>query len=140
MNTARRRFSTVTKVYAAGIVIALALAVLRVYGLSVADVARIARVKFIEATADAKAATRREYADRVSRSLREEAARIPVEAPVAGGNMAVEISRELVEERKRILRERADHLEKVGAGLVTGDLESMKKQAEENARRAGGNY
>jgi len=140
MNTARRRFSTVTKVYAAGIVIALALAVLRVYGLSVADVARIARVKFIEATADAKAATRREYADRVSRSLREEAARIPVEAPVAGGNVAVEISRELVEERKRILRERADQLEKVGAGLVTGDLESMKKQAEENARRAGGNY
>jgi len=120
--------------------IALVLAVLRVYGLSVADLAGIARAKFIEASSDAKAVTRREYADRVSRSLREEAGRIPVDARVEGGNMATEISRELVVERKRILEERADYLEKVGAGLLTGDLKSMKKQAEENTRRAGGSH
>jgi hypothetical protein len=132
--------STTRKVYAAGIAFAIALAVLRMYGLTVADLARMARAKFIESVADAKAVTSREYSDRVSRSLREEAARIPVEAPVEGGTMAVEISRELVAERKRILRERADNLEKVGAGLLTGDLESLKKQVEENARRAGGNH
>ncbi len=140
MNAARKRFSTVTKLYAAGVGIALVLAVLRVYGLSVADVARIARAKFIETSSNAKAVTSREYADRVSRSLREEAARIPVDARVEGGDMATGISRELVAERKRILEERADYLEKVGAGLLTGDLESMKKQAEENARRAGGSH
>jgi hypothetical protein len=132
--------STTRKLYAAGIAFAIALAVLRMYGLTLADLARMARAKFIESVADSKAVTSREYSDRVSRSLREEAARIPVEAPVEGGTMAVEISRELVAERKRILRERADNLEKVGAGLLTGDLESLKKQAEENARRAGGNH
>ena len=132
--------STTRKVYAAGIAVAIALAVLRTYGLTVADIARMARAKFTDAAADAKAVTIREYADRVSRSLREEAARLPVEAPVEGGNMDVAISREVVAERKRILEERADYLQKVGAGLLTGDLEAMKKQAEENARRAGGNH
>ena len=132
--------STTRKVYAAGIAVAIALAVLRTYGLTVADIGRMARAKFTDAAADAKAVTSREYADRVSRSLREEAARLPVEAPVEGGNMDVAISREVVAERKRILEERADYLQKVGAGLLTGDLESMKKQAEENARRAGGNH
>ena len=132
--------STTRKVYAAGIAVAIALAVLRTYGLTVADIARMARAKFTDAAADAKAVTSREYADRVSRSLREEAARLPVEAPVEGGNMDVAISREVVAERKRILEERADYLQKVGAGLLTGDLEAMKKQAEENARRAGGNH
>src|SRR4030095_10153569 len=57
--------STTRKVYAAGIALALALAVLRMYGLTVADLARMARAKFIESVADAKAATSREYSDRV---------------------------------------------------------------------------
>src|SRR5258705_9788777 len=63
--TPMRFTSTTRKVYAAGIAFAIALAVLRMYGLTVADLARIARAKFIESTADAKAVTSREYSDRV---------------------------------------------------------------------------
>ena len=83
--------STTRKVYAAGIAVAIALAVLRTYGLTVADIARMARAKFTDAAADAKAVTSREYADRVSRSLREEAARYdPVEPrPAAEGDFVV---------------------------------------------------
>jgi hypothetical protein len=57
----------------------------------------------------------------------------------SSGKEAVEISREVQAERQRILEERADNLKKVGTGLLKRDLETLKKQAEENARRAGGN-
>jgi radical SAM superfamily enzyme len=139
MNAARKRFSTATKLYAAGIAVALVLAVLRVYGLSVADAARIARSKFVEASADAKAIISGEYSNRYARKLREEAANIPVQAPRADGNEDPRLGPELAAERKRILEEYADYLQKQGAQILKGDTESLKKQVEESARRAGGN-
>jgi hypothetical protein len=131
------RFTT-RRVYAAGIGIAIALAVMRMFGLSVADLALLARATFVEAAADAKAVVSGEYTERVARRLREEAASIPEVAPTAGGKETIEVSREVQAERRRIVEERADNLQKVGKGLVTGDLEWLKKQADENARRAGG--
>lgn len=131
------RFTT-RRVYAAGIGIVIALAVLRMFGLSVADLALLARAKFVEAAADAKAVVSGKYTERVARRLREEAASIPEVAPMAGGKETIEASREVQAERRRILEERADNLQKVGKGLVTGDLEWLKKRAEENACRAGG--
>jgi hypothetical protein len=59
-------------------------------------------------------------------------------APSAERKEAVEISREVQAERRRVLEERADNLQKIGAGVVTGDLATIMKQAEENARRPGG--
>ena len=59
-------------------------------------------------------------------------------APAAERKEAVEISREVQAERRRVLKERADNLQKIGAGVVTGDLATIRKQAEENARRPGG--
>jgi hypothetical protein len=140
MNTARRRFSTTAKVYAAGIVIALALAVLRVYGLSVADVARITRAKLAEASVDVKAVLSGEYSDRYSRKLREEAANMPTQVPLVDSNEDPRLGRDLAVERKRILEERADYLKKHAVQILKGDTESLKKQVEENARRAGGGY
>ena len=140
MKTARKRFSTMTKVYAAGIVIALALAVLRVYGLSVADVARIARAKLAEASADAKAVMSGEYSNRYARKLREQAANMPTQVPFVDGNEDPRLGQDLAAERKRIIEERADYLQKHGVEILKGDTESLKKQVEENVRRAGGNY
>ena len=131
------RFTT-RRVYAAGIGIAIALAVLRIFGLGVADLALLVRAKFVEAAADAEAVVSGGYTERVARRLREEAASIPEVAPMASGKDTVDASRDVQVERRRILEERADHLQKIGKGLVTGDLEWLKKQAGENARRAGG--
>ena len=133
------RLTTTGKVYAAGIVFAIMLAILRMFGMSLADFASLARAKLGEAAADAKALVRQEYADQYSRRLRDEAAAIPPVAPMTDGKEAIEISREVQAERQRILEERAENLKKVGTGLLKGDLETLKKQAEENARKAGGN-
>jgi hypothetical protein len=134
---ARKRFSTATKVYSAGIVIALVLAVLRVYGLSVADLARIGRARFAEASADAKAVLSGEYSNRYSRALREEAAKMPNQVPLTD-NEDPRLGRDLAAERKRIVEERADYLQKHGVEILKGDTKLLKKQVEENVRRAGG--
>jgi uncharacterized protein YkwD len=130
--------STTSRIYAAGIAFAIVLAILRMFGLSLADFASLARAKLAEAAADARALVSKEYSDQYSRRLREEAAAIPPVAPMTNGKESVEISREVQAERQRILEERADNLKKVGTGLLKGDLETLKKQAEENARKAGG--
>lgn len=134
------RLTTTGKVYAAGIVIAIMLAILRMFGMSLVDFASLARAKIGEAAADARALVSQDYADQYSRRLREEAAAIPPVAPMTDGKEAIEISREVQAERQRILEERADNVKKVGTGLLKGDLETLKKQAEENARKAGGNH
>jgi hypothetical protein len=134
------RLTTTGKVYAAGIVFAIMLAILRMFGMSLADFASLARAKIGEAAADARALVSQDYADQYSRRLREEAAAIPPVAPMTDGKEAIEISREVQAERQRILEERADNVKKVGTGLLKGDLETLKKQAEENARKAGGNH
>jgi hypothetical protein len=130
---------TTRNVYATGVAIAIALAILRYFGLSAVDAAKLARDKFVEAGQDARALTSREYANRYASKLREEAANIPIRIQGAEGKDSVEISGAIQEERRRILEERADHLERVGAWLLKGDLGSMKKQVEENARKAAGN-
>lgn len=134
------RLTTTGKVYAAGIVFAIMLAILRMFGMSLADFASLARAKIGEVAADARALVSQDYADQYSRRLREEAAAIPPVAPMTDGKEAIEISREVQAERQRILEERADNVKKVGTGLLKGDLETLKKQAEENARKAGGNH
>jgi hypothetical protein len=134
------RLTTTGKVYAAGIVFAIMLAILRMFGISLVDFASLARAKIGEAAADARALVSQDYADQYSRRLREEAAAIPPVAPMTDGKEAIEISREVQAERQRILEERADNVKKVGTGLLKGDLETLKKQAEENARKAGGNH
>jgi len=121
-------------------VFAIMLAILRMFGMSLVDFASLARAKIGEAAADARALVSQDYADQYSRRLREEAAAIPPVAPMTDGKEAIEISREVQAERQRILEERADNVKKVGTGLLKGDLETLKKQAEENARKAGGNH
>lgn len=140
MAVRKRPFFTTGRLYAAGIAFAAVLAVLRIFDMSLFDAAHRVREKFAEAATDARSATAKEYAGRYSQKLRDEAARIPIEVPLLTGRESVEISRELQRERQRILNERAEHLEKVGAGLLEGDLGSLEKQVEENARKAAGKH
>ena len=135
----KRRVFTTRRLYAAGIAFAVGLAVLRMFGMSLFDFADRVRQTFAEAGAGARAATAKEYAGRYSRKLREEAAAIPIDVPLMTGKESIEISRDVQRERQRILNERAEHLEAVGAGLLKGDLGSLEKQVEENARKAAGN-
>ena len=136
----KRPVITTRRLYAAGIAFAVALAILRMFGMSLFDVAHIVRAKWAEAVADARAIAAKEYSGRYAQRLREEAARMPPEAPLPSGKESVEISREVQAERKRIMEERAEHLEMVGVGVLKGDLESVKKRVEENAQKAAGNH
>lgn len=136
----KRPVITTRRLYAAGIAFAVALAVLRMFGMSLFDFAHLVRAKWAEAVADARATTAKEYAGRYAQRLREEAARMPPEAPLLSGKESVDISREVQAERKRIMEQRAEHLEMVGVGVLKGDLESVKKRVEENAQKAAGNH
>jgi hypothetical protein len=128
------------KFYVFGIAIALGLAVLRLDGFSAIDLVHLARAKLSQARADAAAVGSEEYAKRYARRLREEAATIPVVVPDAAGPETAELGGELQAERKRIMEERADQLQKVGVGVLHGDLEALKQRADENARRAAGDH
>jgi hypothetical protein len=140
MPGATKRFSRALKIYAAGIAVIVVLAILRAYGLSVVDVARLARAKVTEAAVDAKALMSREYSDRYSQKLREEAMNMPAQATLTNDNEDPELARDLTAERKRILEERAEYLEKNAVKILTGDKETLKKQVEEQVRQAGGKY
>lgn len=48
-----------------------------------------------------------------------------------------EMRRELAAERQRLLKEKAARVERLAGNIVVGDLESLKRQAAENARVAG---
>jgi hypothetical protein len=133
-------FFTTRRVYAAGIAFAVALAVPRIFGMSLFDFAHLMRAKLADAAADARTVTAKEYARRYAQRLRAEAALIPAQEPLLSGRESFDASREVQAERRRILEERADHLERVGEWLLKGDLESMKRQVDENARKAAGNH
>lgn len=67
----------------------------------------------------------------VEAALRQEAARLP-----AGND---ELNRELMAERRRLLEAKAERAGQVMDDLAHGDMESLRRQAEKNARVAGGN-
>ena len=86
--------------------------------------------------ADTKELMSGDYKERTKQRLRAEAAKIP--AAAEGGGQQDELHQELQAERKRIMEEKANALEKYGDQIVKGDVDSLKRQVEENARQAGG--
>ena len=124
----------------AGVVIALVLAAMRILGLSVADIGASGMAAWRGATADTKAVMAGDYVQRTADRLREEAAALPPGVPDAHDNEDPRFQHDLLAERKRILEERADHLQKNGVRLMNGDTEGLKRQIEEYVRHSGGNY
>jgi hypothetical protein len=86
--------------------------------------------------ADTKSLVSGDQMERTKQRLRAEAAKIP--AAGEGEQQKDELRDELQAERKRIMEEKANALEKYGGLAVKGDVESLKRQVEENARQAGG--
>lgn len=74
--------------------------------------------------------------ERTKQRLQAEAAKLPVAAEIDQGNGG--LNQELMAERKRIMEEKARMLEQYGSKIVKGDVESLRQQVEDNARRAGG--
>ena len=87
--------------------------------------------------ADGRSLLRGDYMEQTKERLRAEAAKMPAAAD--DGQPKDELREELQAERRRIMEEKAATLEKYGSEIVKGDVESLKRQVEENARRAGGN-
>lgn len=118
--------------------------VMRVLGMDFGDLYAMANSRLARAAADTRSFARGEYSERTAQKLRAEAAeRIRAEAAsmpsaVPGSADDDELHRELAAERKRVLKEKADQAERVVARTVSGDLDSLKRQAEQNARMAGG--
>lgn len=73
--------------------------------------------------------------ERTKERLRSEAASM---APSAGAEAKDELHQELMAERKRLLEEKANTLERYGGQIAKGDIESVQRQVVENARLAGG--
>ncbi len=119
-------------------------AVLRVLGLDFGDLYAMLTSKLARAAADTRSLARGEYSERTAQRLRAEAVeRVRAEAAtipqaVPGSTDDDELHRELAAERKRVLQKKADQAERAVGHMVSGDLDSLKRQAEHNARMAGG--
>jgi hypothetical protein len=118
--------------------------VMRVLGTDFGDLYAMLKSRLAAAAADTRSLTRGEYSERTAQRLRAEAAeRIRAEAAsvppvVPGAPDDDELRRELATERKRILKEKADQAERAVGHVVSGDLDSLKRQVEQHARMAGG--
>jgi hypothetical protein len=122
----------------AAVVLGAAVTVMRVKGLSVGDVVRLAKEEIAQSQAETKAVMSGEYTERYARKLNEEAAKLPAANAGAGDSGDPEMNqmkRELAEERKRMLEQRAAAVQKVTGELLTGDVESLKRQVEKQARQ-----
>lgn len=86
-------------------------------------------------TADAEDLFSGNAMERTKERLRAEAASM---APPASGEPKDQLHQELMAERKRLLEEKANTLERYGSQIVKGDIESVQRQVVENARLAGG--
>jgi hypothetical protein len=139
-----RESSSMSRTWKVVIFVVGAAIVMRVLGLDLKDLYGIASARVARASADTGALFSGEYTERTAERFRSEAAgRIRAEAAnlppvVPGAGADDEMNRELAAERKRILKEKADNLERVVAHVGHGDVEGLKRQVAENARRAGG--
>jgi hypothetical protein len=84
---------------------------------------------------DTRALMSGDFTSRTQQQLRAEAARLPA---AEAGEDPDGLKKELIAERQRIMEEKADTLEQYAGKVVAGDIDSLKRQVEENARRAGG--
>ncbi len=129
---------TVRKFIAGAIVLGLAVAAMRMSGLSVSDLVSLAKEQVTKARTDTKAMMSGDYTDRVAHKLRDEAAKLPAAGAKPGDDSDSELNRELAAERKRMLEERAQAVQKHAGELLRGDVETLKRQVDKQARQAGG--
>ena len=124
------------KIITIAVVLVVAFVFMRSKGLGFGDLMELAKGEFEQSRSDTKALVSGEYSKRMARELREEAAKMP--AAQYGEGIDAELNRELAAERKRMMEERARNVQKIGAEVLKGDVETLKRRAQQNARQAGG--
>ncbi len=120
------------------VVLGVAVVAMRTFGLSFSDLVGLAKEQVTKARTDTKALLSGEYTERVARKIRDEAANLPSARPKSGDDSDAELNRELAAERKRMLEERAQTVQKHVGELLRGDVETLKRQVDKQARQAGG--
>ena len=120
------------------VVLGMAMAGMRMSGLSFSDLVRLAKEEVTKARTDTKALMSGEYTEKVARKLRDEAANLPAASAKSGDSHDAELNRELTAARQRMLEERAQALQQHAGELLRGDVETLKRQVDKQARQAGG--
>jgi hypothetical protein len=110
------------KIFKFAVVVLVVIAGMRMFGVTPERLA-----------AEAEDLFRTDHVERTAQRLREEAAKLETAAGPAAND---ELNRELLAERRRVMEEKAAILEKTGGHILSGDIEALKHDAEENARRA----
>lgn len=119
------------------VVLGVAVVAMRMFGLSFSDLVRLARDEVTQARTDTKALMSGEYTENVARRLRDEAANLPTTPLKPGDSVDSELRRELDGERRRMLEERARAVQEHSGKLLRGDVETLKRQVDKQARQAG---
>lgn len=127
---------SVGKIIVFAVVLGAAIMVMRAKGLSVGDVLQLAKEEIAQSKAETKAVMSGEYTDRYAKKLSEEAAKLPEASANASPDAELnQMSRELAEERKRMLEQRAAAVQKVTGQVLTGDVDALKRQVEKQGRQ-----
>ena len=127
---------SVGKIIVFAAVLGAAIMVMRAKGLSVGDVLQLAKEEVALSKSETKAVMSGEYTDRYAKKLSEEAAKLPEASANASPDTELnQMNRELAEERKRMLEQRAAAVQKVTGQILTGDVDSLKRQVEKQGRQ-----
>ena len=127
---------SVGKIIVFAVVLGAAIMVMRAKGLSVGDVLQLAKEEIALSKSESKAVMSGEYTDRYAKKLSEEAAKLPEASANASFDAELnQMNRELAEERKRMLEQRAAAVQKVTGQILTGDVDSLKRQVEKQGRQ-----
>ncbi len=127
---------SVGKIIVFAVVLGAAIMVMRAKGLSVGDVLQLAKEEVALSKSETKAVMSGEYTDRYAKKLSEEAAKLPEASANASPDTELnQMNRELAEERKRMLEQRAAAVQKVTGQILTGDVDSLKRQVEKQGRQ-----
>ena len=127
---------SVGKIIVFAVVLGAAIMVMRAKGLSVGDVLQLAKEEVALSKSETKAVMSGEYTDRYAKKLSEEAAKLPEASANASPDAELnQMNRELAEERKRMLEQRAAAVQKVTGQILTGDVDSLKRQVEKQGRQ-----
>ncbi len=129
---------TVRNLVVGAVVLGMAVAGMRMSGLSFSDLVRLAKEEVTQARTDTKALMSGEYTESVARKISDEAANLPAARARPGDEHDSELNRELTAARQRMLEERAQALQKHAGELLRGDVETLKRQVDKQARQAGG--
>ncbi len=126
------------KKIAVALVVIVAYSSMRAMGLTVGDLWDMAQEKIDGTRAETRAYRETSYSDRVSREMRDAAAKMPDGSASTAPGVDGDLNNELATERKRVMEQAASTAAQNRAKMLKGDAETLQKQVRRNVRDAGG--